>query len=139
MSEPIRLDPNAGAVEVGGQLLWPEAGPLRIGIWRRVRHPPPDLSFVAPVKEYEDRQDGLFSAGDPVRLVGKVLTWQWACWGHEPDPRGWKVRIDVRQDGLSVPGYPIEYEGSLPRGRPLAELRIIEPIIERRRGAAPAA
>ena len=129
MSQPIRVDPKGGTIEVGGQILLPGAAPLKIDVWRRVRHPPPDLNYVASIKELRETREGLYPAGDPESLIGKVMTWLWVCSHLGPDPRGWRLRVDVRQGGASVPGYPYEYSGPLPPGRPLAELRIVEPVV----------
>jgi hypothetical protein len=130
MARPVGLDPKGGLVEVGGQILLPGPAPLKIDVWRRVRHPPPDLDYVASIKELRETREGLYPAGEPASLLGKVLTWQWVCSHLEHDPRGWRVLVDVRQAGRSVPGYPMEYAGPLPPDRPLAELRIIEPFVD---------
>ncbi len=128
MSRPIVLDLEGGPVEVAGQILRPGSAPLKIDLWRHVRHPPPDLAHVACIKQLRESARLWYRAGDPAALVGKVITWVWVCSHLEPDDEGWRVRIDVRQQDKSVAGYPIEYAGPLPRNRPLAELRISEPI-----------
>lgn len=128
VSRPILIDPKGGPVDVAGQILHPGSAPLKIDLWRHVRHPPPELVHVATIKQLRESARLVYQAGEPAALIGKVITWVWVCSHLQPDEQGWKVRIDVSQGGESVSGYPVEYAGPLPRRRPLAELRISEKI-----------
>jgi hypothetical protein len=130
VSQPIRLERRGSIVEVSGRILLPGPAPLKIDVWRRVRHPPPELQHVTTLKDLRETRADYYLAGDPSSLIGKVLTWVWVCSHLPPGPDGWRVRVDVRQGDVSAPGYPVEYAGPLPPGRPLAELRIAEPFLE---------
>ncbi len=117
---------------VSGQILKPGPAPLKIDLWRHVRHPPPEYDHIATIKELRETARIRYTLGEPAALIGKVLTWVWVCSHLEAGHDGWRVRVDVFQDGSSVVGYPVEYAGPLPPGRPLAELRIREEIRRRR-------
>ncbi len=127
MSRPILLIPGSDPVVVLGEILRPGTAPLKVDLWRHVRHPPPELMHVATIKAMGDRGPR-FGAGDADSLIGKVLTWVWDCSSLPGSEEGWQVRVDVQQGSRSVPGYPVEYDGPLPQRRPLAQLRIAEPI-----------
>jgi hypothetical protein len=128
MGLPILIDPQGEPVEVGAMMVRPGLAPLKIDLWRRVRHPPPDLVHVASIAGHKDTARVLYSLGQPAALVGKVLSWAWDTSGLAPSTEGWVVRIDVRQGARSLPGYPVEHAGPLPEGPPLAEVRITEDI-----------
>ncbi len=128
MSRPILLVPGSGRVELFGEILHPGPAPLKIDLWRHVRHPPPELIHVTTIKAIHDRHDSSWSAGEADSLIGKVLTWIWDCSDLPSSEEGWRIRIDVVQGGRSVPGYPTEYSGPLPQNRPLSLLRITEPV-----------
>ena len=132
MSRPICVNRRGGSVEVAGEILEPLRAPLKIDVWRRVRHPPPDLVHAYSVKSAQDPQpSGMrWSAGHPSALIGKVVSWGWTCEGVPPGGGQWRVRVDVMQDGVSLPGYPAEYAGPLPPGAPLAQLKISEEVRE---------
>jgi len=127
MPQPIQLVPGDSAIELYGEILSPGSAPLKIDLWRHVRHPPPELLHVVTIKPLAD-QGSWFIAGDADSLIGKVLTWVWDCRALPSHEDGWRLRIDVRQAGTSTPGYPVEYSGPLPRRRPLTLLRIAEPV-----------
>lgn len=128
MSRPILLVPGDGRVDLFGEILRPGPAPLKIDLWRHVRHPPPELVHVTTIKAAHERSGTQWRAGGADSLIGKVLTWIWDCSQLPPSQAGWKVRVDVQQDGRSVPGYPVEYDGPLPQRRPLSVLRITEPV-----------
>lgn len=118
-----------------GQILAPGQAPLKIDVWRYVRHPPPDMVHAYDVKRPGDDARGYFLAGTGASLIGKVVRWSW-IWD---DP--WQVRIDVRQDGVSVPGFPAGYSGRLGHGAqgPVPRrLRIAELVEPRQRWQAAA-
>ncbi|MCH9680889.1 MAG: hypothetical protein K0V04_05600 [Deltaproteobacteria bacterium] len=127
MSRPILLIPGGGPVVLHGEIIRPGAAPLKVDLWRHVRYPPPELLHVTTIRAVEDRGPR-FSAGDADGLIGKVVTWVWDCSALPPSEEGWQVRVDVQQAGQSTPGYPAEYDGPLPRRRPLSQLRIAEPV-----------
>ncbi len=128
MSRPILLVPGDGRVELRGEILRPGPAPLKIDLWRHVRHPPPELVHVTTIKGIHEHRGPAWNAGDADSLIGKVLTWIWDCSALPSSEEGWQVRVDVQQDGRSVPGYPAEYSGPLPNHRPLSLLRITEPV-----------
>lgn len=137
MSKPIVVVPGGPSVEFFGEIVRPGSAPLKIDVWRHVRHPPPELMHVATIKAAAD--SGIwFSAGDPDSLIGKVVTWVWDCrdLSHgQPGHDQWELRLDVRQGGASLEGYPVKYGGPIPRRRPLTILRVAEPVQARSRGA----
>jgi hypothetical protein len=113
-------------------MLEPGAAPIKIDVWRRVRHPPPDMVHSFSVKGIK-AAPGYVDAGHPATLVGKVMTWVWSC-ADLPSPSAqWRVRVDVQQGGRSVENYPAEYWGPLPEGQPLAQLKISEVMTDRSR------
>ena len=128
MARKILIDPAGGPVEAAGEILEPGAAPLRIDLWRRVRHPPPELAHVRSVKDLRATRKLYYAVGDPSELLGKVLSWVWVCSHLQDRGEHWRVRVDVRQNSASLPGFPVEYGGPLPPGRELAELRVSEPI-----------
>lgn len=134
MSQTIQLVPGGPPVEVFGEIVSPAAAPLKIDLWRYVRHPPPELLHVATIKQ-QGEPGVWFAAGDADNLIGKVITWVWDCRDLPHDEAGWRIRVDVRQGGVSIPGYPVEYTGPIPRRRPLTTLRIAEPVEARPRNA----
>jgi hypothetical protein len=126
VSRPIRIDPRGEPVFVFGEMLEPSgAAPLKIDVWRQVRHPPPDLIHAYGVKTLQDRGEW-FRAGHPATLVGKLVSWIWVCDELPRTTSRWRVRVDVRQGQNSAPGYPAEYSGPLPAGQSLAQLKISE-------------
>jgi hypothetical protein len=128
VARPILLRPDGGPVEVAGALLVPVAAPFKIDVWRHVRHPPPELFHIRVIKPMRISETPAYAAGDAASLIGKVISWTFDCAGIAFTEEGWRVRVDVRQDGRSVEGYPVEYTGPSPRTRTLAELRIAEPV-----------
>lgn len=129
MSRPILLVPGNGRVELFGQIVHPGPAPLKIDLWRNVRHPPPELIHVACLKGiHEPSGADAWMAGEADELIGKVITWIWDCSELSVAEGDWRVRLDVVQAGRSVPGYPTEYSGRMPRDRPLSLLRITEPV-----------
>lgn len=111
-----------------GEILAPGFAPLKIDIWRYVRHPPPDVVHAYSVKAVNDESSGYYGAGDAASLVGKVVSWVWICDRLDGGAPQWRVRVDVQQDGVSCPGYPAEYWGPLPEDQPLAQLKISEVV-----------
>ncbi len=128
VARPILVNRRGGPVRVLGEILEPGPAPLKIDVWRHVRHPPPDLIHVYTVKSAMDEVAGSYVAGHPTALWGKVISWVWVYEGGDQPARSWRVRIDVQQDGASLPGYPAEYSGPLPPGLPLAHLKISEEV-----------
>ena len=131
MARPILVDPRGGPVEVTGDIVAPGLAPLKIDVWRYVRHPPPEMVHAYSVKAVADDAYGYFPAGNASSLVGKVVVWVWLCEDLQVTEPFWHVRLDVRQDGASTPGFPADYSGALPDGQPLAQLRISEPVSAR--------
>lgn len=130
MRRNIVIDPRGGPIEVTGEILEPGPAPLKIELWRRVRHPPPDLVHVRTVKDIRGQVRPFYRAGEPEDLVGKVLTWVWVCSHLQPGTAaGWRVRVGVCQGGSPVFSFPAVYSGPLPPDRPLAELRIGEMFV----------
>ncbi|GEM_PF-4281469 len=129
MPRPIHVDPHRGAVTVIGAMLEPGTAPMKIDVWRHVRHPPPDLVHVFSIATAQQLGTS-FDAGHPASLMGKVLSWVWVCRDLPATSERWRVRIDIRQEGISVPDYPAEYWGPLPLGQPLAQLKISEVVHE---------
>ena len=111
---------------MSGWMLSPGGAPMKIDVWRRVRHPPPDFVHAYTVKSVQDNNEAP-SVGHPATLPGKMISWVWLCDGLDmTEADRWHVRVDVRQDGISVPGFPADYRGVAPPGQPLAQLRIAE-------------
>lgn len=112
------------------QMLMPGVAPVKIDLWRRVRHPPPDFVHAFCLKPAaEDVGDALVTAGHPMKLVGKMISFAFDCKGLEPGPE-WRVLIDVLQDDASVPGYPFVHFGPMPGNHPLAMLKITELVVD---------
>lgn len=130
MRRNIVIDPRGGPIEVSGQILEPGPAPLKIDLWRRVRHPPPELVHVRSIKDLVAGDREFYRVGPPEELLGKVVTWVWVCSHLEPgQSESWRVQVDVRQGGGPVFSFPATYTGSLPVDRPLAELRVGEMFV----------
>lgn len=112
-------------------MISPGPSPLKVDLWRPVRHPPPDFVHAMTVKSAQDVRDEV-SPGHPATLPGKMLSL--VFYPREYDPGQideWRIVLDVRQGSESLPGFPAEYSGPLPPGgEPLAQLRVSE-IFER--------
>jgi hypothetical protein len=136
VARPILVDPRGGPLEVAGSIFQPQGAALKVDVWRQVRHPPPELVLAFSVKGLTDEPRAWYVVGPAGALVGKLVSWVWPCAvpeGAGVDFRMWHVRLDVRQDGLSLPGYPVEYSGPLPPGQPLSQLKVSERVEARLR------
>jgi len=131
VARPILVDPKGGPVRVAGQILAPGFAPLKIDVWRYVRHPPPDMVHAYSVKSLDEDATGSYDAGQPAALIGKVVSWVWLCDHLRGGATQWHVRVTVEQDGAPVEGYPAEYAGPLPDDSPLAQLKISEVVYAR--------
>jgi hypothetical protein len=107
----------------------PFEGPLKIDLWRPVRHPPPEMVHTTSIKGRE-AMGTAFDAGHPAMLVGKIVTWVWDLRNLPAGARSWRVRVDAQQDGASVDGYPLEFAGDLNPGEVYDDLRVQEEIVD---------
>jgi hypothetical protein len=114
-----------------GEIMAPGSAPLKIDVWRYVRHPPPDVVHAYSVKSIDGDPADWHDAGQPAALIGKVISWVWLCDDLRGGATQWHVRVSVEQDGVPVQGYPAEYAGPLPDNEPLAQLKISEVVHER--------
>jgi hypothetical protein len=140
----ILVDPRGGPVLALGRITEPGFAPLKIDVWRYVRHPPPDMIHAFTVKALVEDLDSYVEVGPAATLIGKAIRFTWTC-DHLPRPAPgtvgrWQVSVDIRQDGRSVAGYPAVYEGPIPPGQPLAQLKVTELVEDVRfAGRAPVA
>lgn len=129
MARRVKIDPRGGSVSIFGELVEPKLGTaqLKIDLWRRGRHPPPQLVHAKTVKRPQDENDYV-SVPFPQSMIGKEMTWSWDLTGRETKGEGWRILLDVRQAGASVEGYPVEYEGSFDAGERYDELKVSESV-----------
>lgn len=131
VARPLRIDPRGGPVSFFGDLVDPAGAgvPLKIDLWQRVRHPPPELVHAKALKEADHANDYVV-VQFPGSLIGRVVTWTWSLIEMPPSVRTWRVLLDVQQRSASIEGYPVEYEGTFEAGETYDELKISERVID---------
>lgn len=129
VARTINIDPRGGPVRVFGDLLEPtgQVMPLKIDLWRKVRHPPPELVHAKTLKKSADPVE-YYQVAHPAGLIGKVVTWTWNLAGLQEHVTGWRVVVDVQQGESSVEGYPVEYRGEFEAGTRYDELKVSESV-----------
>ncbi len=130
MARPVRIDPRGGPVAFYGELVEPASDslPLKIDIWQRVRHPPPELMHGQTLKAHADA-DPWASVPFPGAIIGRVVTWTWDLTQLPPGAKSWRIVLDVRQGDQSVEGYPVEYAGEFDPEVAYDELKISERVV----------
>ena len=133
VARTIRIDPRGGPVTVFGDLLEPGGMgiPLKIDLWRTVRHPPPQLVHATTLKKARDPVEYV-DVAHPASMVGKVMTWTWDLAGVPQGVKSWRIIVDVQQGGASVEGYPVEYRGDFESGTRYDELKVSETVEDQR-------
>jgi hypothetical protein len=133
VARTIRIDPRGGPVTVFGDLLDPSGlgMPLKIDLWRKVRHPPPELVHAKTLKKPQEPVD-YTPVPHPAGLIGKVVTWTWNLAGLPNEISAWRIVVDVRQGKASIDGYPVEYRGEFEAGTRYDELKVSESVEDHR-------
>lgn len=117
MTTQILLSDNDERIETRIRLMeW--VGVTAIDLWN-------DIDGNGTPDKYESRQKNPNSSeneyidiGRGHDLVGKVVQWSWMPSRPTTSPDDeWIVEIDVRQNGVSLAGFPLTSRGPFPEGK----------------------
>ena len=100
---------------------------MKIDLWRKVRHPPPETVHAKTLKKPQDPIEYI-RIPHAASMVGKVLTWTWDLGALPEGITEWRIVVDVQQAGASIEGYPVEYRGEFEAGTKYDELKVSESV-----------
>jgi hypothetical protein len=113
MASQVTINPNGGKIVTSVRILRQHIGNTAVDLWLDTDHNGgPDKWF----RRLKDPSAAVDSAdvGTPADVRDKVVQWIWQPSQPSGSSEGWKVSIDLRQDGHSLAGFPRELSGEYP-------------------------
>lgn len=105
---PIPLDPNGSPIRAKLEILNAHIGSYAIDLWNDADGsggPSAGDNFVRRAKEYSDDAPEV-EIGAASALKAKIIQFIWVVRKDPSDPSNCRVRIDLKQAGRSLDGFP---------------------------------
>jgi hypothetical protein len=113
MASQVAIDKNGGRITTSVRLLRQHIGNTAIDLWLDTDHNGAPDKFVERIKQPTDAVETV-EVGKPQDVRDKVIQWIWQPSQPSNSDEGWLVRIDVQQEGQSLPGFPRDLHGEYP-------------------------
>ena len=114
MASEVDVKAGSGAISTSIRILRQHIGNTAIDLWLDSDHNGRPDRWVKRFKGPNEREGELIELGSGLLLQDKVIQWIWQPSQPSELAEGWKVSIDLKQGGKSLPGFPRELTGQYP-------------------------